>query len=375
MKHPKQSVALPLVSVITPAYNAEKFIERTLESVLNQTYKNIEILVIDDGSQDKTPEIVKSVAHRDHRVILLQQANAGVAAARNLAIEKSRGEFIAPIDADDIWYPQNLEKQVQCLLQSESSVGLVYAWSVDIDEEDLLTGGFHVSDYQGDVYTMLAYRNFIGNASSIVIRRSCLEEIGGYSYDLRAQGAQGCEDLDLYLRIAERYQVRVVPEFLIGYRQVTSSMSRNYTSMAKSHDLVLQAVQQKHPEINAVVYQWSISNFCVYLSYQSNQDGNAKNSLLWLYKALRLDFSMTLIRPDLYILLIKNILTFTKNTLKLRHPDSYITLKEQESARKKTMTDINMRVKIRALFPSIKYERLRMSFLKSRIGKNPIKNI
>jgi glycosyltransferase involved in cell wall biosynthesis len=118
---------LPLVSVIIPAYNAEVFIERTLDSVLAQTYKNIEALVIDDGSTDKTHEIVELVAQLDPRVILLKQQNAGVAAVRNLGIEKSHGEYIAPIDADDIWYPQKLGKQVKCMLKGGSSVGLFYA--------------------------------------------------------------------------------------------------------------------------------------------------------------------------------------------------------------------------------------------------------
>jgi len=103
----KYSINLPLVSVIVPAYNAEAFIAQTLDSIISQTYQNIEILVVDDGSQDRTPEIVESFAQRDQRITLLRQANAGVAAARNLAIEKSNGEYIAPIDADDIWYPQN----------------------------------------------------------------------------------------------------------------------------------------------------------------------------------------------------------------------------------------------------------------------------
>lgn len=111
-----KSPNLPLVSVIIPAYNAESFIEETLKSVLAQTYPAIEVLVIDDGSQDRTPEIVAGMAERDPRVVLVKQSNAGVAAARNLGIDQSKGEFIAPIDADDIWYPENLEKQVQCML-------------------------------------------------------------------------------------------------------------------------------------------------------------------------------------------------------------------------------------------------------------------
>jgi glycosyltransferase involved in cell wall biosynthesis len=112
MKESNTNNNLPLVSVIIPAYNAAKFIAETIESVLSQIYQNIEIVVVDDGSQDETSTIVRQFAARDRRVRLIQQANAGVAAARNCAIQNSQGEFIVPIDADDIWYPQKIDKQV-----------------------------------------------------------------------------------------------------------------------------------------------------------------------------------------------------------------------------------------------------------------------
>lgn len=123
---------LPLVSVIVPAYNAEAFIGQTLDSVLSQTYKNIEVLVMNDGSQDRTAEIVEVIAQEDSRIILLQQLNAGVAAARNLAIQNSCAEYIAPIDADDIWFPEKLEKQMQLMLKADPCVGVIYAWSAYI---------------------------------------------------------------------------------------------------------------------------------------------------------------------------------------------------------------------------------------------------
>lgn len=235
---------LPLVSVIVPAYNAEKFIGETLNSALSQTYRNIEILVVDDGSQERTSEVVKVFVQKDERVILLQQANAGVAAARNLAIEKSCGEYIAPLDADDIWYPQKPEKQMQCFLEADESVGLVYAWSVSIDEEGKIfwrskTFQLDQINYvQGYVFTALVYSNFISNASVPLIRRACFEP-GGYNCQLKAQNAQGCEDWDLSLRIAELYQFIVVPEFLIGYRQVIGSMGSNCGTMEISYELVM----------------------------------------------------------------------------------------------------------------------------------------
>ena len=298
----------PLVSVIIPAYNAERFIERTLNSVLSQTYQHLEVLVVDDGSKDRTPEIVKSIAQQDHRVILLQQSNSGVAAARNLAIQKAKGEFIAPIDADDIWYPENLEKQVRCLLKSEPSVGLVYSWSVDIDEKDSPTGGFCASKIEGKVYTTLVCHNFIGNASATLIRRACFEKVGSYNCQMKEQNAQGCEDWDVYLRIAEHYEFRVVPEFLIGYRKIFNSMSCDYSKMAQSHSLMLQTVRQRHPEIPATVYRLSSSSFYLYLASQSNQRGKNRITLLWLYRALRADFVTPLLRLSLYILLIQSCL-------------------------------------------------------------------
>ncbi len=307
MNNNQHQIEMPLVSVIIPAYNAEVFIERTLDSVLNQTYRDIEVLVVDDGSQDRTTEIVKRVAQSDCRVILLRQSNAGVAAARNLAIQKSKGKYIAPIDADDIWYPQNIEKQVQCMSQAESSVGLVYSWSVDIDEKDSLTGAFRAAKLEGQVYPTLLCHNFLGNASASMIRRTCLEKVGNYSCELKQQDAQGCEDWDLYLRIAEHYQFKVVPEFLIGYRKLLNSMSRNYSQMAKSHTLMLQTVRQKHPEIPTVIYSLSSSNLYIYFAHQSSLCGDERLTLFWLYQALKSECITPFLRYGFYKLSIKSL--------------------------------------------------------------------
>ncbi|MEG4014134.1 MULTISPECIES: glycosyltransferase family 2 protein [unclassified Microcoleus] len=350
----------PLVSVIIPAYNAEKFIAKTLESILSQTYQNIEILLVDDGSTDTTAEIVNFFAQKDSRIILLQQSNAGVAAARNLAIEKSHGEYIAPIDADDIWYPQNLDKQIECLTKSEPTVGVVYSWSVDINEQDLLTGGFYNSTIAGEVYQALVYKYFIGNASSSLIRRACFEKIGGYNCKLKAENAQGCEDWELHLRIAEHYQFIVVPEYLVGYRQISSSMSCNYAAMAKGHSLIMANVRQQHPEIPSNIYRWSSSNFYIYLAVKSNRSGNHRSTLFWLAQAFKEDLFMSLLRHNLYLLLITSLLKIivsppTESGLKLK-PTS-------ESIEDTTLATIETRTKVHRMLPSQVYERMRFNSL------------
>jgi glycosyltransferase involved in cell wall biosynthesis len=315
MNQQPSALNLPLVSVIIPAYNAEQFIERTLDSVLSQTYQNLEVIVVDDGSQDRTAEIVSAIAQRDQRVTLLQQSNSGVAAARNLGIEKSQGEFIGPIDADDIWYSQNVEKQVRCLLQADPSVGLVYSWSVDIDENDNLTGEFRASRIAGEVFTTLLFHDFIANASSALIRRSCLEKVGLYNCNLREQKAQGSEDWDLYLRIAEFYKFQVVPEFLVGYRKLPNSMSGDYISMANSRNLVWESIQQKYPRIPTTIKRLSNSSYYIYLAYQSSNCGKHSNTLLWLYKSLKEDFITPFLRLGFYVLVIKSCLNLLAKTI------------------------------------------------------------
>lgn len=304
----------PLISVIIPAYNAERYIAETLDSVLSQTYKNIEVLVVDDGSQDRTAAIIRSFSQRDRRVTLLQQANAGVAAARNFAIEKSRGEYIAPLDADDTWHPQKLEKQAQCLLQAEASVGLVYAWSIYIGQESSPTGGFMSFALEGKVHAALVYCNFLGSASVPLIRRTCLERVGYYNCQLKQDNAQGCEDRDLYLRIAEIYEFRVVPEFLIGYRKVAGTMSCNYVTMAKSHHLVLKDVQCRHSTIPARFYRWSTSNFYRYLARQCEQYENHFYTVYWLLASLRIDYANFLSR-NLFKVLARSLFKLVSQPL------------------------------------------------------------
>lgn len=302
----------PLVSVIIPAFNAEAFIADTLDSVLAQTYSSLEVIVTDDGSTDRTVEIVDFYRSTDSRVALIKQKNAGVAAARNLAIQAARGEFIAPVDADDIWYPQKLERQMQVMLQSDENVGLVYAWSVYINEDGSLTDVCQINNVEGELFIPLLHGNLLGNASSALIRRACFERIGGYKSELKEQNAQGCEDWDMYLRIAEHYEFRVVPELLVGYRQVLGSMSFDYDKMMRSCELVLLEMQQQHPEIPDKVFRWTRSNFNWYLALRSDQQSDRLKTISYLLQAACLDY-MPLLRPRYYILMLKSAWSLLTN--------------------------------------------------------------
>lgn len=295
---------LPLVSVIIPAYNAAAFIARTLESVCQQTYQNLEIIVVDDGSGDRTQEIVQEWQQKDNRIKLIIQTNGGVAAARNSAIYHSQGEFIAPLDADDIWHPTKIAHQVHYMQKSEPSVGLVYTWSVFVDENDLVIGTcdcdcqyLKIYSAEGNVYPLLIYQNFIGNASVPLFRRQSIESVDGYKYN-------HCEDWELTLRIAQKYQIGVVPAFLVGYRHLTGTASGNIPAMATAHHEILTNLQQKYhlseQKIYHKIYQWSESLFYLYIATKAYANRQHWATIKFIFKAIHHDW-LILFRWQIYL--------------------------------------------------------------------------
>jgi glycosyltransferase involved in cell wall biosynthesis len=297
---------LPLVSVIIPAYNAERFIKKTLNSVFAQTYSNLEIIVVDDGSCDRTARIVEQFSKSCARVSLLQQQQSGVAVARNAGILKAKGEFIAPLDADDIWHPRNIEIQVQNLLKEGPGVGLTYAWSAVIDEDGRITDEYRVSKIEGNVYATLLTHNFLGNASASVIRRACFDKIGLYDAKFAERNAQCCEDWDVYLRIARFFRFKVVPEFMIGYRRVEKSMSRDYKTMAVSHQMLLEKISEANDGISDVLCRISTVNLYLYIAHQNLIFDDCRGIVFWLRKAFQIDMVTTIISFRFYSLFIKS---------------------------------------------------------------------
>ena len=227
-----------LVSVVIPAYNAEGTIDETLASVREQTHRALEILVVDDGSSDATAARVEAHAAADPRVRLIRQENGGVAKARNTAIAAAKGAFIAPIDADDLWRPDKIERQLRAIVEGGAEVGLVYCWSSTIDAHGLVTSQDDTPGYDGDVIPLLLYGNFVGNGSCALMRKDAVLAVGGYDPSLRARGGQGCEDWKLYLSLARTHRFGVVLDYLVGYRRLPEAMSADIPQMLRSDALV-----------------------------------------------------------------------------------------------------------------------------------------
>jgi glycosyltransferase involved in cell wall biosynthesis len=163
------------VTVVVPAYNAESTLDETLRSVRAQTHRALEILVVDDGSRDGTPAIALAHAAADPRVRLIRQDNAGVGAARNRGIEEARATLVAPVDADDLWAPAKIERQVATLRRRGPHIALVYTWSALIDRESRVTGTYQPME-EGDVLARMCRGNLVGNGSAALMRRDAVLE-------------------------------------------------------------------------------------------------------------------------------------------------------------------------------------------------------
>jgi teichuronic acid biosynthesis glycosyltransferase TuaG len=231
----------PFVSVIMPAFNVEKYIAESIQSVIAQTHRRWELIVIDDGSTDATADVVQGFASSDSRIRLVSQQNQKVAKARNAGLRQSEGELTAFLDSDDLWVKEKLELQVKALKENAADLvfsdGFVFHDNNVFDES--LTFATLVGGFDGaEMYTDLMLMNRIPTLS-VLTRRKVLDEVAGFD-ETRDRGV---EDYDLWLRIARcGYRFYGMRERLVRYRVRSDSMSRQTVDMLKSE----VAVVEKH---------------------------------------------------------------------------------------------------------------------------------
>lgn len=216
------------MTVVIPVYNMEKYVEEAVESVLRQTFRDFEVVVVDDGSTDRTPEVLRRYGSE---IRVIRQMNAGGAAALNAGISEARGTWMAWLSADDVWEPRKLEREVE-FISSHPEVALVYTDYTYIDARGRYLSREHFPCPQGRtaVILKLIRRCFI-NGSSTLIRRDVFEQIGMYD-----EADRLTPDWDLWLRIALRYPIAHVPEPLVRYRihgEQTSTRSDRMERSAK----------------------------------------------------------------------------------------------------------------------------------------------
>jgi glycosyltransferase involved in cell wall biosynthesis len=231
----------PLVSVVMASYNMGRYLPEALESALSQDYPAIEVRIVDDGSSDDTPQVLERWRD-DPRVHVHRQANAGQTRAKNRGIADSRGAFIAFLDADDVWLPGKLRRQL-ALFAGRPEVGVVYSDYECMDGEGNPLPKGPTPMRRGRITGALLIDNFVSFSSSVV-RRSCLEACGAFDESLE----MGI-DYELWLRLSARYAFDFVPEATLRYRIWPGSMSKNFKKRYASAIRIMQGFLARHPGV------------------------------------------------------------------------------------------------------------------------------
>lgn len=278
-----------LVSVIVPAWNAERHICGTLQAIVRQTYRQLEILVVDDGSTDRTCEIAQAFAKQDSRIRVLSQMNRGPGAARNYGVASARGTLVATCDSDDLWHPQKIAQQLARMRDPAGQIGLVYCWTVGIDEDDqIVLPNWAQRTATGDVLHSMIEDNLPGSGSGALMRRNVIEAVGGYPEELRYG-----DEWQLHIAVAAVSKCAVVPAHLVAYRLRRDSLTSHIQQVAADLAQTTRWIERTWPSVPKVVLKrraYVVNNYLAFLSVRQHHFGAALGHRLlsWRYQPNRL---------------------------------------------------------------------------------------
>ena len=243
------------VSVIMPTFNREKLITETIDSILNQTYKNIELIIVDNFSVDETESVVK--LFNDNRIKYFKNQNNGIIAVnRNFGFSKSTGDFIAFCDSDDLWFPTKLEKQLN-EFNKNPNVGLVCSSGITFNEKGTI-GKIEDTSLTNISFEKLLFHNYVINSSAIV-KKNVFDNIGLLDED---PNIIAVEDYELWLRIAKKYEVKHMNEPLVKYRIHENALQNQHLSNGKSFELQKRVYTKLFEKevIDKILFQECLNN-------------------------------------------------------------------------------------------------------------------
>jgi glycosyltransferase involved in cell wall biosynthesis len=261
----------PTVSVIIPTYNRAHLVGRAIQSVLDQTYHDFELIVVDDASTDATEEAVRNF--NDPRIRYIRhEHNRGGSAARNTGIGAAHGEYIAFLDSDDEWFPTKLERQIRVALGSGESVGLVYT-GIRYVAADKRLNRDEMPHHNGMLFRQLLRRNVVGTTSCALVSHSCLEEVGLFDENMPAR-----QDLDLWLRISKKCRIDFVPEILTVHHIHDARITADVQARIRAYELLMKKhAADFHSDPTAARHQV----YRLALLYLESGDAVKSRSLLW----------------------------------------------------------------------------------------------
>lgn len=273
-----------MVSIIIPAYNAEKYITETIESVLNQTFTDWELIIVIDGATDHTEDIARSF-ESDERISVIVKENTGVSDTRNIGMSKAKGNYIALLDADDIWLPENLEKKIT-FLEQNSEFGWVYSQMNEFHNDTSLVNQAPRGHDKEILKSILSWKGEVvpGPCSNVVFRSEFLKK--GLAFDVEFSTAA---DQDFTLQLAQLAPGKLIDEYLWNYRVLSGSMSRNIAAMEKDHIGVFNKAASNNLFLSASFKRKCFAN--LYLILAGSWWKNGQNRTRGLYFLFRSFFT------------------------------------------------------------------------------------
>ncbi len=268
----------PFVSIVIPTYNRARFLGRSVRSVLNQTNKNFEVIVVDDASTDDTAEIIKTF--KDNRIRYIRHdANAGAAAARNTGIKVSRGEYVAFQDSDDEWLPEKLQKQMKVFESAPPEVGVVYTdmWRISKGEKRYWHSP-KIMPEDGIVYQQALDRVMGIGIQTAIIKRECLNAVGMFD-----ENFPRFIDLELFVRLSKYYYFHHINEPLVNFYDTGKGISNNNQALVKAYQLIFEKYSY-----DVVKNKRSLAKHMYSLGNILCQNGDLGRGRDYLIKALRL---------------------------------------------------------------------------------------
>lgn len=277
-----------MISIVIPTHNRKELLKRAVDSVLNQTYKDIEVIVVSDGSTDGTSEIMKDYRLSDKRVLFFEyHPPRSGNYARNFGIKQSKGEYVAFLDDDDEWLPSKLEKQIE-IMKKDAKVGLVYTGVKIIYENDGVKYSF-IGKAQGKVTKDILLDNCIGTTSTVLIKKSVLDKVGGFDNNLAA-----LQDYDLWIRICDCCNIGVIQEELVNYynyrgcKQV-SAVTQKYVD---AFNYINEKYSALYSKLNKEEFSKKKSNECMLIANKAMRNGDSILSRKYIIMALRYSFTV-----------------------------------------------------------------------------------
>lgn len=273
--------AQPRLSVVIPGYDTARYVGAAIRSVLAQTVRDLEVIVVDDGSHDDS--VARVLAVDDPRLTLVRQVNRGLAGARNTGILLARAPLIGFCDSDDAWHPLKAALQL-AVMEADARVGVTFSFSAYLDDGGAPTGQFLTTRHVVPRVHDLVRRNHLGNGSTAIVRRTCLERVGLYDESLG-----NVEEWELWVRLAARLPDRFVciPEALTGYRVRAGSLSVNYESFLANAWIAIQRFRENFPGFTDRGAQRAYAEVLRIASRKSLAAGNIGQSRRFLVEALR----------------------------------------------------------------------------------------